>query len=165
MEAQLIQPFLVKSEMVLPEIKQLNFDRIKYKLQNKEDGSGWSKEKIDFAEEEYKRYLTLIKLYPSKSIVPSKIMDEFWHQHILDTKAYREDCDTVFGRFIDHFPYFGIYGDEDKQNLLNSFEETKQLYYDRFGQEIGDSNSARCKDHPCHVPSECKCRAPGTCKS
>jgi hypothetical protein len=40
--------------------------------------------------------LTLIKLYPTKGIVPRKTMDEFWHQHILDTQAYREDCQAIF---------------------------------------------------------------------
>lgn len=150
--------------MVLPEIQNLNFDRIKYKLQLKSDGSDWTKDKTEWAEEEYKRYLTLIKIHSPKSIVPSKLMDAFWHQHILDTKAYREDCEKVFGKFIDHFPYFGIYGDDDRRNLLNSFEQTKQLYRERFYCEIGDTNSSRCEDHPCHVESECACRQAGTCK-
>ena len=42
-------------------------------------------------------------------------MDGFWHMHILDTKAYREDCQKIFGRFIDHFSYFGIYCNEDRK--------------------------------------------------
>ena len=148
------------------EIEKLNFERIKYKLSLKKDNDGqeWSKEKIKIAEKEYKRYLTLIKIHYPKSIVPSKIMDEFWHMHILDTKAYREDCKKVFGRFIDHFPYFGIYGNEDKTNLEKSFEETKKLYQKRFKENPFDINASRCEDHPCHAPSECKCRASGTCK-
>jgi hypothetical protein len=151
---------------IFPEIDMLNFDRIKHKLSLKksDDGKEWSQEKIEIAEKEYKRYLTLVKLYQPKSIVPSKLMDEFWHMHILDTKAYREDCQQIFGKFIDHFPYFGIYGDEDRANLLESFEETKGLYKRTFGEEVFDADVARCEDHPCHAPSDCACRGPGTCK-
>lgn len=149
------------------EIQELDFERIKYKLslKKKDDGQDWDREKIQLAELEYRRYLTLIKNNPTLSIVPSKLMDEFWHMHILDTKAYREDCFSVFGRFIDHFPYFGIYGDEDRNNLLNSFDNTKRLYKETFGLEPIDANASRCQDHPCHVPSECACRAAGTCKN
>jgi hypothetical protein len=148
---------------ILPEILNLDFKRIKYKMSLK-SSLGWSKEKIFFAEKEYKRYLTLIKLNPDKRIVPSKMMDEFWHMHILDTKSYREDCDKVFGRFIDHFPYFGIYGKRDHQNLLNEFEETKKMYKNRFGREIGEDFASRCEGHACHVESECACRVEGACK-
>jgi len=148
---------------ILPEINDLNFDRIKHKMSLKES-LGWSKEKIELAEREYKRYLTLIKIHINKRIVPSKLMDEFWHMHILDTKAYRDDCQNVFGRFIDHFPYFGIYGEEDHQNLLNEFEETKLMYRKLFNCEIGDAFASRCQDHACHVQSECACRVGGACK-
>ncbi len=159
---------LLKSQTVgsIPvEIQRLDFERIKYKLSLKKDeGLEWSNAKIEMAEQEYRRYLALIKLFYPKSIVPSKLMDEFWHMHILDTKAYREDCQTVFGRFIDHFPYFGIYGNEDRAQLLTSFEETKAMYQEVFGADPVDANASRCEDHPCHKPSECACRAPGTCK-
>jgi hypothetical protein len=138
------------TEQILPEVQMLNFDRIKFKLLHKDSSIVWTKEKAEFAETEYRRYLTLIKLYPNKGIVPSKIMDEFWHQHILDTQAYREDCQTIFGRFIDHFPYFGIYGTDDRQDLLDTFEETKALYKKRFGIELGEEED--------QDPSKCKCR-------
>ena len=158
---------LVNKNSPIPiEIENLDFKRIKYKMSLKKNDEGleWTKEKIEIAEQEYKKYLTLIQKYYPKSIVPSKTMDEFWHMHILDTKTYREDCQKIFGRFIDHFPYFGIYGNEDRKNLLNSFEETKKLYKKTFGKEIFEARASRCEDHPCHVESECACRAAGTCK-
>ena len=139
METMILTEPIIKSDLVLLEIQNLNFDRIKFKLSVKEDGEIWSKERIDFAEEEYKRFLTLIKLFPKKSIVPSKIMDEFWHMHILDTGAYRDDCQTIFGRFIDHFPYFGIYGNDDRNELMKSFEETKVIYFEHFNMALIDS--------------------------
>tara|TARA_B110000285_G_C14935739_1_gene519483 strand:+ start:383 stop:859 length:477 start_codon:yes stop_codon:yes gene_type:complete len=158
METMILTEPIIKSDLVLLEIQNLNFDRIKFKLSVKEDGEIWSKERIDFAEEEYKRFLTLIKLFPKKSIVPSKIMDEFWHMHILDTGAYRDDCQTIFGRFIDHFPYFGIYGNDDRNELMKSFEETKVIYFEHFNMALIDSDASRCEGKPCHAPTSCKCR-------
>ena len=40
--------------------------------------------------------------------VPCKLVDELWHAHILDTRAYRDDCYRIFGFFYDHYPYFGL---------------------------------------------------------
>ena len=156
---------LANAKGVLPEIEALDFDRLKYKLQVREDGDRWTKEMVEAGELEYKRYLTLIKANPKRSIVPSRIMDGFWHQHILDTKAYREDCEKVFGYFVDHFPYFGIYGEEDKLDLMESFEETKKLYFERFGCALDRFDAARCEGHACHVQSECRCRVEGACKN
>lgn len=150
---------------ILPEILALNFERLKHKLQVREDGERWTAEMANKGELEYRRYLTLIKLNPHRSIVPSRLMDGFWHQHILDTKAYREDCDKVFGYFIDHFPYFGIYGEQDQLNLMEAFEETKKLYSSHFGEAIDRFEASRCEGHACHVQSECACRTEGACKN
>jgi hypothetical protein len=154
------------------EIKSLDLERIKWKLSDEEHGKGWSREKCDFVEEEYKKFLTIIKLNPKKEIVPSRIIDEFWHQHILDTKSYAEDCQKVFGRFLHHYPYFGMNGKEDQINLNIAFEETKRIYKSLFGKKTKSPDfvnklgleAARCSGpHVCHAPTSCACRAPGTC--
>lgn len=36
--------------------------------------------------------------------MPSRVVDSMWHEFILHTVAYREWCDLVMGRFIDHVP-------------------------------------------------------------
>ena len=150
---------------ILPEIMDLDFERLKYKLQVRDDGERWTKQMTEDGELEYRRYLTLIKPHPGMSIVPSRLMDGFWHQHILDTKAYREDCQKVFGHFVDHFPYFGIYGKQDQLDLMEAFEETKRIYQARFGCALDRFEAARCEGHVCHVQSECACRVEGACKS
>ena len=151
------------------DVKKLDFTRIKYKLMSK-DENPVSQEAVEEMELEYLRYLTLIKLYPGQSFVPTEQMDEFWHAHILDTKAYAEDCRSVFGRFVHHNPYFGIYGEDDYQNLQNSFEKTKKIYFEAFGEYLDRRSepkvvAARCEEHACHVPSSCACRVSGTCKN
>ena len=146
-------------------VSALDFSRLKFKntqsAENRMTEDAW-----DFAEIEYRRFLQLKKLYPGISLVPSKQVDEIWHQHILDTRAYREDCEALFGHFLDHYPYFGIYGKDDYEKLQDAFKETVSLYEKHFGQYPNPSplNATRCSDHACHAPSECACRVPGACK-
>jgi len=93
-------------------VNTINFEKLKWKL-TKSTEATWNEAMCDFAEVEYKKFITLKLLYPKVSFVPSKLVDNFWHEHILDTKSYAEDCDTLFGTFIHHYPYFGIYGRND----------------------------------------------------
>ena len=113
--------------LLVDDILSLDLEMIKLKLQDEEEGQGWSREYCDEAEIEYKRYLILKHEHPEKEIVPNGVIDKFWHQHILDTIKYADDCQKLFGKFIHHFPYFGMNGKEDAQNLINAFEETKML--------------------------------------
>jgi|GEM_PF-3922570 len=47
----------------------------------------------------------------------SSISADIWHAHILNTRPYRMDYHRLFGRFIDHYPYFGLYSNEDCDEL------------------------------------------------
>lgn len=157
---------IVKREKacIQKKVNELDFDRIRFKLSQNDEGI-LKGESINLAEKEYRRFLILVGMFRHLPIVPTKLVDEFWHQHILDTKAYREDCQAVFGTFIDHYPYFGIYGDEDAKELDKAFEKTKDLYWAVFQEEIPEVLASRCEGHACHVPSECACRVEGACKS
>jgi hypothetical protein len=64
----------------------------------------------------------------------------------LDTQKYQEDCERVFGYFLHHFPYFGMRGEEDAENLKHAWAESCALYEKRFGaidKELW-STSTRC---------------------
>ncbi|MDD2725595.1 MAG: hypothetical protein PHH59_16465 [Methylovulum sp.] len=120
-----------------------------------EGGMGWS---LDFTKRvttEYRRFLVLCKETPGLAIAPSSFVDDFWHFHILDTQKYQEDCESLFGYFLHHFPYFGMRGKDDEENLKKAWEETCQLYQSRFGELPIDLSLAskrcpncgrRCKD-------------------
>lgn len=41
---------------------------------------------------------------PDKEIAPSELLDEYWHEFLLDTRRYHEYCDYVFGYFMHHNP-------------------------------------------------------------
>jgi hypothetical protein len=97
----------------MDDIWQLDFTMIKRKLQDTEEGKGWSIEVCEDVEIEYKRFLALKRKYPENDIVPHRNIDTFWHQHILDTQKYQDDCTNLFGYFVHHFPYFGMNGVAD----------------------------------------------------
>lgn len=159
------QPLLAANGLDM-NVCRLDLKRLKHKYTESSEAE-MSAAEWDMAELEYRRFLTLKRFYPSVALVPSKIVDAIWHAHILDTRAYREDCQQVFGRFIDHYPYFGIYGQDDYQELKNAFAQTVALYEKHFGAYPGGGSEVqvmRCKDHACHVPTTCACRVEGACK-
>ena len=147
-----------KIEAFMQDINKLNLEMIKLKLQDTEEGEGWTSELCDETEIEYKRFLGLKRKYPEKEIVPNGPVDKFWHQHILDTEKYAKDCQQLLGYFLHHYPYFGMNGKKDAQNLNDAFEETKKLYKKHFEEDyIGFAK--RCKAPKCRTqckPMKCK---------
>lgn len=117
-------------------IRCLDLEPIKGKLTAAKEGQGWTQAQADLAECWYKRYLILIARYPDCSVVPNKIIDTVWHTHILDTRKYAVDCQAIFGRFLHHFPYFGMRGPDDARRLSEAFEHTKQLFLLHFGEAL-----------------------------
>lgn len=120
-------------DQLMQGIDTLDLSMISLKLQDPEEGLGWSQSYCQTIAVEYGRYLALSRRYPERAIVPSKIVDNFWHFHILDTQAYEKDCAQLFGFFLHHFPYFGMRGPEDAQVLGDAYDETLRLYAEHFG--------------------------------
>ena len=120
---------------ILKRISELDLEPIMVKLMDPTEGEGWSLEHVQAVEKWYRRFLYLNAIYPAKSIVPTKDIDKFWHCHILDTRKYAEDSNSVFGYFLHHFPYFGMRGEEDHKNLLAASGETWELFRKHFAEE------------------------------
>lgn len=147
-----MQSFLAESSNdvtdLLADVDELDLTMIKMKLMDAEEGQGWSRQFCDRVETEYRRYLALNRRYPGKSIVPSKVVDTFWHSHILDTQAYAPDCERLFGFFLHHYPYFGMRDDADALALGNAYDETLSLYEAHFGPPPEDlwarEGASRC---------------------
>ena len=133
-------------EVMTKDIEELEFDLLKLKLMDSEEGEGWTKEYTDSVEREYRRFLALTRAYPELAIVPSGPVDKFWHGHILDTQKYGPDCEKVFGFFLHHFPYFGMRGAQDERNLTDSWINTIDHYRIHFGEPPHDlwDSGTRC---------------------
>ena len=122
----------------------LDLEPIKFSLTQREDGPNWSLNKAETLEVWYRRFLYLSSIYNDKVIVPSKDIDMFWHTHILDTQKYMLDCENLFGRYIHHFPYFGMRGEKDRNQLKKSFYETEELFLLHFSESPVSVGIADC---------------------
>lgn len=114
-------------------IATLNFDAIKTKLMHGASGEGWSAAHANAVEIEYRRFLTLMKLYPNEANAPLVDVDTFWHYHILDTAKYAADCAAVFGYFLHHYPYLGMQGADSDADRAAAGARTGELYAATFG--------------------------------
>lgn len=136
--------YLINQKGIDPAIAEINLEMIKMKLRETEEGESWTFEQCDSAEVEYKRFLHLCLKY-GIGIVPNKIMDTVWHYHILDTRAYSTDCQNIFGHILHHFPYFGLGGEQDAQNLEREFYATKDKYFETFKEDMAKSaDQSKC---------------------
>jgi len=112
-------------------VNSIDFEQMDDKLVN---FYGWSKEDVSLMNGYYKKWLVIHVCYPELATAPSVKLDEYWHMHILDTQKYMEDCQMVFGKYLHHYPYFGLEGDSD--NLNSGFELTKKLFKHHFGHDL-----------------------------
>ena len=94
--------------------------------------------KTDHAEEtvrKYKNFLTLHLLYPEFKVVPTRAIDVVWHEHILHTQKYTEDCRKIFGDYFHHHPT------EDKKTESelhdSNYIMTARLYEKQFQEPYG----------------------------
>ena len=70
-------------------VSQLDFTLLKRKLMEER---AWTSEYCDDVESLYRQFLALNAIYPDRKICPTGPVDEFWHAHILDTRAYEREC-------------------------------------------------------------------------
>jgi hypothetical protein len=124
---------MVSSE-ALSVVHALDLEPIKKSLMRRSAGKGWTQERADDAEREYRRFLCMAKMYADTPIVPLADVEQFWYQHIFDTKKYAADCQRTFGYFLHHFPYIGMRGNEDAEALERIQARTEAIYEHAFGE-------------------------------
>jgi hypothetical protein len=132
----------------LAKVSQLDFSMLKRKMIEEHN---WTVEFCDEAESLYRRFLALNARYPDQKICPTGPIDEFWHAHILDTRAYMHDCQIVFGGYLHHFPYFGMRGPDDRAELEGAFRRSVELFITHFGIDptAGDILARSCSSQRC----------------
>lgn len=146
-----VQALIQKDEVLekaLIEVELIDFSMLNRKFIEE---FGWTREYCKEVEDLYRKFLALNMRYPDKKICPTGPIDEYWHAHILDTYAYEKDCNVLFGKFLHHFPYFGMRGPEDRVNLEESFQESLELFVTHFGIDptAGDIQARSCASQRC----------------
>lgn len=130
-----------------------SFDLAIKKLLEAKNGE-WDLNRAEAAVRSYKRYMAVTKALGGVQLVPNGDIDEIWHMHILDTRAYMKDCDELFGEYLHHFPYFGMLGEDNRQQWLDVQSESESLWKRLFGEALyGPTIEAqKCPQVcPCHI--------------
>lgn len=98
----------------------------------------WDQESAHTVVRYYQNYLWLLRKYSEQYpvIPPSIDIDEIWHHHILDTYKYHADCQHIFGQYLHHYPYYGMRGESDFEDLQRTFKITQDLHIQEFGTPI-----------------------------
>lgn len=115
------------------DILALDLAPIAYKVCRDE---GWSVERVDDVELQYRAYLQLVRDHPrSEELAPSREVDIFWHHHLLDSRKYEIDCQALFGGFLHHYPYSGVFSEADKQSQRLRVERSMALIHELCTKE------------------------------
>lgn len=107
------------------------------------DDFGLKAKNINAAMREYRHFLYLAywnrRMEQSTMVVPTVDADKIWHSHILFTRDYREMCDRVFGRYLDHQP--GLKGGTAAHT--NAMQHTRNVHkrIGELGKEPGFDES------------------------
>ncbi|MBN8885171.1 MAG: glycine-rich domain-containing protein-like [Rudaea sp.] len=114
------------------DILYLDLECVAYKACRDEN---WSIAKVDETEREYRAFLQLVRSFPNKSdIAPTRDVDRLWHHHILDTEKYAADCQRLFGVFLHHYPYSGIFSEQDAETQRDRVDRSRMLIHQILNQ-------------------------------
>ncbi len=115
----------------IPSIDDLKLDDIVREVRRTRR---WSADTARKAELWYRRFLALSYRHDRKPVFGiSKLADHLWHAHIMSTARYREDCERIFGGYLDHTP-------GRPANWKKRLDEAEEEYREAFGEIIPYSN-------------------------
>lgn len=139
------------------------------------DYAGWTAERADTAELNYKRYLAVTKALNGYQLIPNGDIDRFWHEHILDTRRYAKDCEELFDGFLHHYPYFGMRGESDNAVWFDTAHQSNELWESLFEEHlysIDNTDAQKCPQSCPGVteaiqfkPQKCPQSCPGVTES
>jgi hypothetical protein len=90
----------------------------------------------------YRKFLGLAAKYPDVELSPARDIDEVWHLHMLQPRAYSEDCNRIFGSILDHDAGFGKDSEPQYQELLGVFDRTAALWNSEYAESyVTDGNA------------------------
>jgi hypothetical protein len=97
---------------------------------------------------EYKKFLRMMIDDSGAWFTPSKLVDELWHRHMLDSVKYCRFCERVAGSYLHHTPHYG----EPHSFHDPGFLSTLKTYKQKFGAPaprdfwgtVGESGGGGC---------------------
>lgn len=93
---------------------------------------GWPRAFADRVVGEYRKFL-LLAATADDVLVPSDAVDQAWHLHLLDTRAYWDALCRLVGKPIHHTPSRG--GPAERARHRDRYEVTFERYRDVFGED------------------------------
>ncbi len=102
------------------------FDLSYLPAQIQKDHPNLTGEQIEDCITQYRKYLALCRTYPDRPLMPSPEADIAWHQHILNTRRYHEDCRQYFGQYLHHNP---------RMPTVETARHSRDLLIKHFGGE------------------------------
>ena len=123
-----------------------------------------NEDEVEGALAAYKQFMVLkavCKDFDATKLSPPPLVDEIWHEHILDTRGYRAFCDAAFKQFVDHDPDGVLDCGARRVRRAATFHYLKLCFKDEYNMEIWNyplENSckrkyAAVKDEPEPQPS------------
>ena len=109
-------------------------------------GYTWDYQSVHRAVCRYRKYLFILVKYRDqyKEIPPTFEIDEIWHNHILDTRQYTENCEVLYGEYIHHNPWLFMKDDktQDFEKMFRLSKLMRRLFLDEFGEELTEPKQA-----------------------
>lgn len=136
----LARPILPRLEEKLRLLEQYDFSMIEKALG---DRLGWTEDYCGIVAWRTKQYLALSLLEKHGTYIPSKDVDECWHELVLRTKWYQHLCESVFGDFIHHNPDPPV-GTMSNENRDRTVEKLQYWFALGASQTSSDHNNAKC---------------------
>ncbi len=87
-----------------------------------------SAEDVRVVEAGTRQWFRLVARHPkAKLAMPSVIVDDMWHEHVLHTRDYAEFCDSAFVRFLHHTPESAMSADGASANRTAGIATTYKV--------------------------------------
>ncbi|MEV0714014.1 hypothetical protein [Asanoa sp. NPDC050611] len=82
-----------------------------------------SPDQVRTVEAAARQWFRLAARHPrAKLSMPSVVVDDLWHEMVLDTREYAAFCEAAFGRFLHHVPEQRAESADRSRHLLATFQ-------------------------------------------
>lgn len=91
-----------------------------------------NQQQIESAFDNLRIFFQIVRLANGKTVaMPSRLVDEIWHEFILNTECYQEFCDKAFGRYLNHRPDSdgGLSNSSSRINLQRSWQLAEEIQF------------------------------------